>query len=83
LFVLFFFFLVVAEKYAFGIMHKDEKKKMKFAAKDNFQRLTWRQTLEKQIEKYCPTDTTFAPGESMITFGSPRYVGTALVAGEM
>jgi len=60
------------EKYAFGIMHKDEKKKMKFAAKDNFQRLTWKQTLEKQIEKYCPTDTTFAGGESMITFGSPR-----------
>eukprot|EP00026_Physarum_polycephalum_P002054 Phypoly_transcript_02058.p1 GENE.Phypoly_transcript_02058~~Phypoly_transcript_02058.p1 ORF type:complete len:657 (+),score=95.20 Phypoly_transcript_02058:569-2539(+) len=60
------------EKYAFGIMHKDEKKKMKFAAKDNFQWSTWKQTLEKQIEKYCPTDTTFAGGESMITFGSPR-----------
>ena len=60
------------EKNSFGIMHKDEKKKMKFAAKDSFHKTTWKQTIEKQIEKYCPTDTTMAGGESMVTFGSPR-----------
>ena len=55
-------------------MHKVEKKKFKFGAKDGFRRSTWKQTLEKQIEKYCPTDTTFGGGESVV-LGSPRHVG--------
>jgi hypothetical protein len=60
------------EKYAFGIMNKNQKKKLKFAAKNEFARSTWKQTIEKQIEKHTPTDTTFDGGELMVTMGSPR-----------
>jgi hypothetical protein len=55
-------------------MHKDEKKKLKFAAKTNFAKSTWKHSIEKQIERYCPTDTTFTCGDNMVTFGTPRYV---------
>lgn len=63
------------EKYAFGIMNKIQKKKLKFAPKTDFARTTWRKTIEQQLEKHTPTDSTFNGGESMVIVGSPRYGG--------
>lgn len=59
------------EKFVFGIMDKGDKRKQRFVAKDGHQKTTWKQKIEYQIEKYCPTDTTFDQGESMVVYGSP------------
>lgn len=55
-------------------MHKSNKTIIKLAAESNFARSTWKITLEKQIEKYTPTDSIFSDGESVVIFSSPRYM---------